>query len=56
MKLVLTFQLISPMNTDHEIFISDTKIAKYFGVSMLLHYQICICVLGHSKFDMDRKN
>ena len=20
---------------------------------MLLHYQICICISGHSKFDMD---
>ena len=42
MRIMLISQLISPINTDHEIFIKDTKIAKYFGVSILLHYQICI--------------
>ena len=31
----------------------DTKTAKYFWVSMLLHYQNRIFISGHSKFDMD---
>ena len=31
----------------------DTKIVKYFGVYMLLHYRICRCISGHSKFNMD---
>ena len=32
---------------------SRYKIAKYFGVLMLLHYEICICISGHSKFNID---
>ena len=59
-------QLINPVNIDHAVFIwkgkpvlsFSKKLSRYQNSKillnlMLLHYQICICVSGHSKFDMD---
>ena len=50
-------QLISPVNTDHTMFIWKSEPVSFFSTSEFKCYCIIkfvyVCLSGHSKFDMD---